>query len=143
MPCHHDWCNIGTIWSCSFFPLLHLFDFILILFFIIDVTLWFEMWMLLSFEMSCHTKNIYNGFGSCKPKHKYFICSSYSLCSQTCTDAGRLCGMEMLWGLKGGYTEFYSSIWDCRCLFSSVCEIPNVFVTKAKERVMLHTHTVV
>lgn len=71
-----------------------------------------------------------------------------SFCSQTGTDAGRLCHMKTLQSLR---EQIHSYVAVCQTVdvyldsqMPAVCFCDsNVFVSKAKERVKMFAHTVV
>lgn len=63
-------------------------------------------------------------------------------CSQTCTNAGRLCGVKTLRGLKGAYTQLHGSSVDVYLVESempALCVIPNVFCFRSQGESDVHT----
>lgn len=66
-------------------------------------------------------------------------------CSQTCTDAGRLCGLKMLQGLKGAYIHSFMAVChivdvylDRKSDASCVCD-PKCLCFKCQGKIDVHT----
>lgn len=110
---------LGPFVACFFFfPLL-----ILVWFSFYIKNKWFFYYWNYSFVWNVNVTVIwnvvsnqksFNGCGSCKPKHIYFICCCFR--SQTHTGAGRQCGMKMFSGPNWTYTRLHGSMSCCRCL---------------------------